>query len=36
MLLEGWMLGFEPQDEAAVAAVDPQVRSFLLGSEFFQ
>jgi hypothetical protein len=25
VLFEGWMLGFEPEDEAAVAAVDPQL-----------
>jgi pantothenate kinase-related protein Tda10 len=25
VLFEGWMLGFEPEDEAAVTAVDPQL-----------
>jgi hypothetical protein len=30
VLFEGWMLGFEPEDEAAVAAVDPQVSLCLL------
>lgn len=28
VLFEGWMLGFDPQEESAVTAVDPQVRSF--------
>lgn len=30
VLFEGWMLGFEPEDEAAVTAVDPQVSLCLL------
>lgn len=32
VLFEGWMLGYEPQDNEAVTAVDPQVNCLMAGS----
>lgn len=31
VLFEGWMLGFEPQKESVVTAVDPQVCLYFIG-----